>query len=266
MLNKCTISPMKNIDKTVIVNIRNTNNDRDYDSMSSSAVNAPAHLVYTGTVVEGMRVASVVHEARNVTGGIRRLQELCLHVHLVELHREDQSAAASAKSGVRGQGSGLRPAWIDSYLQSGTSPGYWLALCLWRRGRRHCWSFCHSAKDRRVSGGGGWGWGGAGKSCSFLTTVLGVLPQHCGPRRPEERPTCPSLEVRSPCRGRPSAAFGVSPDPTPSPELLRTHKVGKAMRRDHTRMRLRPGLAPAEPPAVCWRSEEEMSKKVGPTF
>lgn len=45
--------------------------------------NVAAHLVYTGTVVEGMRVAAVVHEARNVAGGVRRLQELCLHVHLV---------------------------------------------------------------------------------------------------------------------------------------------------------------------------------------
>lgn len=54
--------------------------------MNTSAINAVAHLVYTGTVVEGMRVAGVVHEARYVTGGVRRLQELCLHVHLVELH------------------------------------------------------------------------------------------------------------------------------------------------------------------------------------
>lgn len=65
-----------------------------------------AHLVNTGTVVEGMRVAAVVHEARDVAGGVRGLQELRLHVHLVELHREDRSAAASRAS-VRGQGSGV---------------------------------------------------------------------------------------------------------------------------------------------------------------
>lgn len=70
-------------------------------SMNTNVINKVAHLVYTGTVVKGMRVAGVVHEACNVAGGVRRLQELGLYVHLVELHREGRSAVTRAKS-VRG--------------------------------------------------------------------------------------------------------------------------------------------------------------------
>lgn len=61
-------------------------------------------------------------------------------------------AAGSAKSEVRGQGSWLRLVRIDSYLRSGSSLGGWLALCLWHRRRRHCWTSCHSAIDKSVSG------------------------------------------------------------------------------------------------------------------
>lgn len=190
-------------------------------SMNTNVINKVAHLVYTGTVVKGMRVAGVVHEACNVAGGVRRLQELGLYIHLVELHREGRNAVTRAKS-VRGVGQ--RPARIGSYLRSGTSPGYWLALCLWRRGRRHCWSFSHSAKEtEECEGGQGKEVDREQRSCSVLRTVVGVVLRCCGPQRPAERPTCPSPVVRSPCRGTLSVVFGVSPGPTPSPELLHTH-------------------------------------------
>lgn len=42
-------------------------------------------LVYTGTIVEGMRVTGVIHETSNVTRRVRCLQELRLHIHLIEL-------------------------------------------------------------------------------------------------------------------------------------------------------------------------------------
>lgn len=177
-----------------------------------------AHLVYTGTVVEGMRVAAVIHEARNITGGVRRLEELSLHVHLVELHREDRSAAASAKSEVTSQ---------DQRGPTGTYDQVLLLVadlhCVYGVGgegtagvpvtlqkKQECeWN----AEDEGSEGAG---------ELQFLRTAVGVVPRSCGPQRPEGRPTCPSPGARSPCRGTLSAAFGVSPGPTPSPELLQT--------------------------------------------
>lgn len=51
-----------------------------------TSLHAPvADLVYTGAVVEGVRVTGVIHETSNITGSVGCLQELHLHIHLVEL-------------------------------------------------------------------------------------------------------------------------------------------------------------------------------------
>lgn len=79
------------------------------------------------------------------------------------------------------------------------------------------------------------------------STVVGVIPQHCGPQRPEERLSCPSLVVRSPCIERLTAVFAVSPGPTLSPVLLHIQtstdrNMNTVMQKAKTHTRLQPAL------------------------
>lgn len=60
-----------------------------------------ADLVYTGAVVEGVRVTGVIHETSNITGSVGGLQELHLHIHLVELRRGGAQVLVWSK--VKGQ-------------------------------------------------------------------------------------------------------------------------------------------------------------------